>query len=331
MKTRRVAGVDVAEIGFGCMTLSHAYGVPPPPEQAAALLRAAVEAGVTHFDTAALYGFGRNEELVGPVLKPYRQQIHLASKCGLIGVDGKRVLDGRPQTLKRTCEDSLRRLQTEVIDLYYLHRIDKAVPVEESVGALSELVAEGKIRTIGLSEVSAASLRRAHAVHPIAAVQSEYSLWTRNPEIAVADACRELGATLVAFSPVGRGFLAGAFRDPSELPEGDIRRGFPRYNEPHLSANLALLEEFQAIAREVGTTPARLAIAWTLAQGPHVFPIPGTTRIEHLHDDLGASDVVLSRAVVDRVSALGLKVSGNRYPPASQREVDSEQFAYEAA
>lgn len=331
MKTRRLAGQDVAEIGFGCMTLSHAYGNQPPHDRSVAVLNAAIDAGVAHFDTAALYGFGRNEELVGPVLKPHRRSIFLASKCGMTGVDGKRVLDGRPGTLKRTCEESLRRLQTEVIDLYYLHRVDKAVPVEDSVGALAELVAEGKIRAIGLSEVSAPTLRRAHAVHPIAAVQSEYSLWTRNPEIAVSEACRDLGVALVAFSPVGRGFLAGAFEDPAKLPEGDIRRGFPRYNPPHLAKNLALLAEFRAIAAEFETTPARLAIAWTLAQGDHVIPIPGTTRLDHLADDLGAGDLALPREAVDRIGALGLRASGNRYPPAAQSEVDTETFPGEAS
>jgi aryl-alcohol dehydrogenase-like predicted oxidoreductase len=326
MKTRTIAGVPVAEVGFGCMTLSHAYGTPPPEPENRALLRKAVDAGVTHFDTAALYGFGRNETLVGEALAPVRRSIFLASKCGMTGVDGKRVIDGRPQTIKATCEESLRRLRTDVIDLYYLHRVDKAVPIEDSVGALAELVTAGKVRAVGLSEASAETLRRAHAVHPIAAVQSEYSLWTRNPEIAVLDACRELGTVLVAFSPVGRGFFGGAFTDPAQLPEGDIRKGFPRFNEPHLSRNLALLAELRAIAREAGTTPARLAIAWTLAQGADIVPIPGTTRLDHLHEDLGASDLSLSPEVVARVGALGKRASGPRYNAATQREIDTETF-----
>jgi aryl-alcohol dehydrogenase-like predicted oxidoreductase len=326
MKTRKLAGAEVAEIGFGCMTLSHAYGTPPPVEESARLLRQAVDEGVTHFDTAALYGFGRNETLVGEALSPVRGRIFLASKCGMTGVDGKRVIDGRPETLLRTLDESLARLRTEVIDLYYLHRVDKAVPIEESVGAMARMVEAGKVRALGLSEASAATLRRAHAVHPIAAVQSEYSLWTRNPEIAVLDACRELGAALVAFSPVGRGFFGCAFTHPDQLPQGDIRKNFPRFVEPHLSKNLALLDELKALAEEAGTTPAKLAIAWTLAQGPHVVPIPGTTRLDHLREDLGASDVTLTPEMVARVGALGKRVSGGRYNAATQAEIDTEKF-----
>src|SRR5450631_3211063 len=197
MPSRVIAGVPVGALGLGCMNLSHAYGTPPPEAQASALLRRAVELGVTHFDTAALYGFGSNESLLGAALAPYRQHIHLASKCGMTGIDGRRVMDGRPETLRRTCLESLTRLRTEVIDLYYLHRWDRRVAIEDSVGALADLVTSGHIRAIGLSEVSAATLRRAHAVHPIAAVQSEYSLWTRNPEVAVLEECRRLGVALV--------------------------------------------------------------------------------------------------------------------------------------
>ena len=216
------------------MNVSHAYGAPVSAEQGERVLLAALDAGVTLFDTATLYGFGANETLVGRVLKQHRSRFTLASKCGMQGVDvngdGKlvRVIDGRPATLRQTCEDSLRRLQTDVIDLYYLHRWDKKVPIEDSVGALVDLVRAGKIRSIGLSEVSAATLRKAHAVHPIAAVQTEYSLWTRNPEIAVLDACRELGAAFVAFSPVARGFLCGELRDVSTLDAKDIRRAMSR-------------------------------------------------------------------------------------------------------
>lgn len=220
------------------MNLSHAYGAPVSAEQGERVLLAALDAGVTLFDTATLYGFGANETLVGRVMKPHRHRFTLASKCGMQGVDvngdGKlvRVIDGRPATLRQTCEDSLRRLQTDVIDLYYLHRWDKSVPIEDSVGALADLVRAGKIRSIGLSEVSAATLRRAHAVHPIAALQTEYSLWTRNPEIAVLDACRELGVAFVAFSPVGRGFLCGDLTDVGTLDAKDIRRGMPRFLRP---------------------------------------------------------------------------------------------------
>ncbi len=223
MQQRKLGPFQVSAIGLGCMNLSHAYGAPVSPEQGERVLLAALDAGVTLFDTATLYGFGTNETLVGKVLKPHRHEFTLASKCGMQGVDvagdGKpvRVIDGRPATIQKTCEDSLRRLQTDVIDLYYLHRWDKSVPIEDSVGALADLVRKGLIRSIGLSEVSAATLRKAHAVHPIAAVQTEYSLWTRNPEIAVLDACRELGTTFVAFSPMARGFLCGDLIDVTTL------------------------------------------------------------------------------------------------------------------
>jgi len=322
LRTRLLAGVGVAEIGLGCMNLSHAYGTPPAAEDASALLCRAVELGVTHFDTAALYGFGRNEMLVGAALAPYRRHIHLASKCGTTGVDGRRVIDGRPATLKRTCQESLARLGTEVIDLYYLHRWDKTVPIEDSVGALAELVREGHIRAIGLSEVSAATLRRAHAVHPIAAVQSEYSLWTRNPEIAVLEECRRLGVAFVAFSPLTRVFLTGGVVDPAALVATDIRRGIPRFAEPHFSANARLLAPYRALAAEAGCTPAQLALAWLLQRAPHVIPIPGTTSIAHLEDNVRAASVRLDGGVVSRLAALvdSASVSGPRYNAATQAE-----------
>jgi aryl-alcohol dehydrogenase-like predicted oxidoreductase len=325
---RRIGPFSVSPIGLGCMNLSHLYGAPPPPEQAEALLRAAVEAGVTYFDTAALYGFGTNEELVGRVLKPLRAKIVLASKCGMTGVDGKRVIDGRPETLKRTCDESLRRLQTDVIDLYYLHRWDKRVPVEDSVGALAELVRAGKVRAIGLSEVSAATLRRAHAVHPVAALQNEYSLWTRNPEIAGLAACRELGVALVAFSPLARAYLTGTLHDVSSLGPKDIRTTMPRFSPENYAANLRLLEGYAQVAREVGCTPAQLALAWLLARGDHVIPIPGTTRIEHLRENLGALEVSLTAATVAQLDALINRhtVVGPRYPAATQAEIDTEDF-----
>src|SRR5689334_19020303 len=222
MHNRTIGPFEVTAIGLGCMNLSHAYGTPPSAEQGERLLLAALDAGVTLFDTAALYGFGANETLVGRVLKHHRRRFTLASKGGMAGVPGddgvlRRVIDGRPEAIRRNCEDSLRRLQTDVIDLYYLHRWDRKVPIEESVGAMRRLVEQGKVRALGLSEVSAATLRKAHAVHPISAVQTEYSLWTRNPEIAVLEACRELGAAFVAFSPVARAFLCDALHDVSAL------------------------------------------------------------------------------------------------------------------
>jgi len=325
---RRLGSAEVAPIGLGCMSLSHAYGSPPPADAARALLCRAFELGVEHFDTAALYGFGRNETLVGAALAPHRRRIHLASKCGATGVDGRRVIDGRPETLKRTCLESLARLGTDVIDLYYLHRWDKRVPVEESVGALKDLVTAGHVRAIGLSEVSAATLRRAHAVHPIAAVQSEYSLWTRNPEIAVLEECRRLGAAFVAFSPLTRGFLPGAVTALEALTPNDIRRGMPRFTEPHFSANLRLLGPYRALAREAACTPAQLALAWLLHKAPHVIPIPGTTSIAHLEENLGAASVRLEPGLVERLEALLAReaVSGARYSAATQADSDTEEW-----
>ncbi|NMG64782.1 aldo/keto reductase [Azoarcus indigens] len=331
MHQRNLGPFPVSAIGLGCMNLSHAYGVPPAPEAAEKVLLRALDLGVTHFDTAALYGFGANETLVGRVLSPYRSRFTLASKCGMTGVDGKRVIDGRPETIKRTCDEALARLRTDVIDLYYLHRWDKKVPIEDSMGAMAELVAAGKIRAVGLSEVSADTLRRAHAVHPVAAVQTEYSLWTRNAEIAVLDACRELGAAFVAFSPVARGYLADAFHtveDVAAFDAKDIRRAMPRFQGDNLVANLKLLDDYRARAREAGCTPAQLALAWLLAQGGHVLPIPGTTRIDHLEENLAAADLKLDPTLLARAGELVSQrtVTGPRYNAPTQTEIDTEEF-----
>ncbi len=315
------------------MNLSHAYGAPVSPEQGERVLLSALDAGVTLFDTASLYGFGANEALVGRVMKPHRQKFILASKCGMQGVDrgdGKlvRVIDGRPATLRKTCEDSLRRLQTDVIDLYYLHRWDKTVPIEDSVGALSDLVQRGHIRSIGLSEVSAATLRKAHAVHPIAALQTEYSLWTRNPEIAVLKACEDLGVTFVAFSPVGRGFLCGDLIDLNALDAQDVRRTMPRFAPENYAANLKLLPAFQKLAKEVGATPSQLALAWLLNKSKTIIPIPGTTSLSHLAENLDAADLRLSPQVMAALEALINQntVLGSRYNAQANSEVDTEVF-----
>jgi aryl-alcohol dehydrogenase-like predicted oxidoreductase len=333
MMNRRIATFQVSPMGLGCMNLSHAYGPAVSFEQAERLLLSALDQGVTLFDTAALYGFGTNETLLGKVLKPHRQQFTLASKCGMQGVtqsDGSpvRVIDGRPETIKKTCEDALRRLQTDVIDLYYLHRWDKNVPIEDSVGALSDLVRQGKIQTIGLSEVSAGTLRKAHAVHPIAAVQTEYSLWTRNPEIAVLQACRELDVAFVAFSPVARGFLCGPL-DITALDAKDIRRTMPRFAPDNYAANLKLLPAYNALAQEIGCSPSQLALAWLLHQGQDIIPIPGTTSVAHLQDDLAAVDVQLDASVLARLDALinQRTVVGDRYSAQANSEVDTEVFA----
>ncbi|CAA7613780.1 Oxidoreductase [Magnetospirillum sp. LM-5] len=330
MRIRRAIGpFDVAGLSLGCMNLSHAYGTPPDRATAERVLLTALDRGVDFFDTAALYGFGANESLVGPILKPYRDRIVLASKCGMTGVDGKRVIDGRPETIKRTCDEALARLGTEVIDLYYLHRLDKQVPIEDSTGALADLVTAGKIRTIGLSEVSAATIRRAHSVHPVTAVQSEYSLWTRNPEIAVLETCRELGAALVAFSPLARGFLTGTLTDPArQLEDKDIRRQMPRFDEAHYRKNLDLLPGFFAIAAEIGCTPAQLALAWVLSKGDHIVALFGTKSTGHLEENLGADAVALPADITRRLDQLinPSTVSGARYNPATQSEIDTEEF-----
>jgi len=331
---RRLGPFQVAPIGLGCMNLSHAYGTPPPADVAERLLLEALDRGVTLFDTAALYGFGANETLVGRVLKAHRSRIVLCSKGGMsgqpVGPGGalQRVIDGRPQAIRRDCEDSLRRLQTEVIDVYYLHRWDKQVPIDDSVGAMADLVRAGKVRVLGLSEVSASTLKKAHAVHPIAAVQTEYSLWTRNPEIAVLQACRDIGAAFVAFSPVARGFLTREPPDVAMLDAKDIRRGMPRFHPEPYAANLRLLPAYRALADEAGCSPAQLALAWLLARGEQLVPIPGTSNLEHLRDNLGAATVSLAPALLARLDALinERTVTGERYGTQSAGEVDTENF-----
>ncbi|CAO3440767.1 aldo/keto reductase [Azospirillum endophyticum] len=329
MLTRKLGPFSVSALGLGCMSLSHAYGVPPAPEAAGRVLLRALDLGHTFFDTAALYGFGANETLLGEVLSHRRGEFVLASKCGLSrGADGRREIDGRPEVLKATCEESLRRLRTDAIDLYYLHRWDKRIPVEESVGALSDLMAEGKIRAIGLSEVSATTLRKAFSVHPIAALQTEYSLWTRNPEIAVLDACRELGVTFVAFSPLARGYLTGTLRDVSTLDAKDIRRAMPRFQPETYAANLRLLDGLAAIAKGQGGTMGQVGLAWILSRGEHVVAIPGTTRLDHLEENAGAAELVLDTDTIARLDALfaPAAVRGPRYNAATQEEIDTEQF-----
>ena len=324
---------SVPAIGLGCMNLSHAYGVPPTREEGEAVLQRALDIGVTHFDSAALYGFGRNEELVGPFLKSHRDNIVLVSKCAMRGEDGVRTIDASPAKLQEDIENSLRRLQTDVIDLYYLHRYDKVTPIEESVGQLARFVEQGKVRAIGLSEASSDTIRKGHAEHPITAVQSEYSPWSRNVEIAVLDTCAELDIAFVAFSPVARGFLTGVDLEPGAFAEKDIRRNMPRFQEPHFSRNTEWLAEFRVIARDAGCTAAQLSLAWVLQRGDHVHAIPGTTSIAHLEENVEAMNITLSRDIIDRVDAVVNPdtVSGGRYPEATQKEIDTELLPQEAA
>lgn len=329
MQTRKLGPFTVSALGLGCMGMSHGYGTPNNIESACTLHRA-LDLGCTLLDTAALYGFGSNESLIGGTLRLRRREYMLASKCGMFrNAAGKREIDGRPEVLTRTCEDSLRRLRTDVIDLYYLHRVDPRVPLEDSIGALADLVRGGKVRAIGLSEVSADTLRRAHAIHPIAAVQSEYSLWSRNAELRVLATCRELGVTFVAFSPLGRGFLTGRLRSLISLPAHDIRRNMPRFQGENFAHNVALLDNFSRLADEAACTMAQLALAWLLAQGEHVIPIPGTRQLHHLEENLQAAGLMLQQSVLTRAGALinPQTVAGPRYDAAQQREIGTEEFS----
>ncbi|RUM50451.1 MAG: aldo/keto reductase [Marinomonas sp.] len=310
------------------MNLSHAYGSPVAEEEAVKALHEAFDMGYRHFDTATLYGGGKNELLVGKSLKHLRNELFLASKCGMAIVDGKKEINGRPDNIRQQCENSLKRLGVEHIDLYYLHRKDPNVAIEESVGALNDLVQEGKIGAIGLSEVSAETLRKAHTEAPITALQSEYSLWTRNPEIATLEATKELGVTFVAFSPLARGYLTGAVKSAEELEQGDIRLNMPRFNSEHYPSNLALLNDFIGMANEIGCTPAQLALAWVLHQGDHVVAIPGTRFVKHMSDNLSATDVKLSESQLSDLNNMinQTNVSGTRYNDAQQKEIDTEEF-----
>jgi len=326
---RSIAGTPVKPIGLGCMSLSWAYGPPSSDAEAERILRRALDLGYDHLDTARIYGNGHNEEIIGRYLSGRRNAFFLASKTGII-VDGdQRRIDCRPETIRAALEKSLSLLRTDVIDLYYLHRPDPNVPIEDSVGELARLIQEGKIRSYGLSEMSAETLRRAATVHPVAAMQTEYSPWTRNPEIAVLETCRELGTCFVAFSPVGRGALAGGVRDPAQLVAGDIRATMPRFQSDNWPVNAALIAQFEAIAREHGVTPAQLSLAWTVARGPHVVAIPGTADIAHLEENIARWDWRIPEEVAARVDALFTPdaVAGNRYGEQMRHTVTTEEFA----
>jgi aryl-alcohol dehydrogenase-like predicted oxidoreductase len=329
MSQRQLGEFQVSPVSLGCMNLSHAYGTPPAEADAIKLLNRALDVGYTMLDSAALYGFGANETLLGKAVMHRRDEFVLTSKCGMFkNAEGKREINGHPDMLRKTCEDSLQRLGTEVIDLYYLHRWDKNVPIEESIGAMSELVQQGKIRSIGLSEVSADTLRKAHAVHPIAAVQTEYSLWTRNAEINVLDACRELGTAFIAFSPLARKFLTGKLTDVSQLAEKDLRRNMPRFQPETYAKNLQLLPQIELLAEQSHCSMAQLALAWVLAQGQHVIAIPGTTSIEHMEENFAAGEIQLDPEVIQAAGqAINQQtVHGPRYPAATQAEIDTEEF-----
>jgi aryl-alcohol dehydrogenase-like predicted oxidoreductase len=320
MKMRKL-GTDltVSAVGLGCMGMSHAYG-GQEEQDAIRTLHRAVDIGVNFFDTAEVYGPYANEILVGKGLKPLRDRVVIATKFGFtISPDSKAArpsgTDSRPDNVRAVAEASLKRLGIEVIDLFYQHRVDPDVPIEETVGALADLVKEGKIRAIGLSEAGAATIRRAHAVHPIAAVQSEYSLWTRDPEESVLATCRELGIGFVPFSPLGRGFLTGAIKKPDDFGADDFRHTLPRFNAENMAANAALVARLEAIAAQKNVTAAQLALAWVLHQGDFIVPIPGARKITHLEQNAAATEVVLSDEDLATLNMMFTPetVSGPRY------------------
>ncbi len=328
MQTRTLGrdGLTVSALGLGCMGMSEFYGSRDDAESLATLEHA-LDRGITFFDTADMYGIGHNEELLGRFLKGRRDRVVVATKFGIVrdpaGGYARRV-DNSPAYVREACDASLRRLGIDTIDLYYCHRVNPAQPIEDTIGAMAGLVQQGKVRALGLSEVAPATLRRAHAVHPIAALQSEYSLWTRDPEEGVLAACRELGIGFVPYSPLGRGFLTGAVTSTETLGETDFRRISPRFQDEALRQNLALAEQIKAIAAGKGCTPAQLAIAWVLAQGDDVVPIPGTKRRTYLDDNLGALDVVLTAedlAALDRAAPRGAAV-GDRYTAEGMKGVN---------
>ena len=323
------SGLTVSAIGLGCMGMSQSYG-PPDEEESIRTIHRALDLGVTLIDTADAYAKGANERLIAQAIRARRHEVVLASKFGLVpppaGGPATEV-DARPERVRGCCEASLQRLGVDTIDLYYLHRIDPAVPVEETVGAMSNLVHEGKVRYLGLSEAGPQSLRRAYATHPIAALQSEYSLWTREPEGSVLPVCRELGIGFVPFSPLGRGFLTGTVRDITAFAENDVRRKMPRFEPENFRRNTMLANQLESIARAKGCSAAQLALAWLLTKGPDIVPIPGTKRMRYIEENVAAADLALSAAEIAALDAafpMGA-AAGTRYPAGSMRLLETEQ------
>jgi len=321
MQTRKLGrqGLEVSAVGLGCMGMSEFYAGRDEAESIATIHRA-LDLGVTFLDTADMYGVGANEELVGRAVRERREWVVVATKFGNVrGDDGSfKGISGRPEYVREACDASLKRLDLDVIDLYYQHRVDPQVPIEDTVGAMAELVAAGKVKYLGLSEAGPETIRRAHATHPISALQTEYSLWSRDPEAEILPTLRELGIGFVPYSPLGRGFLTGQFKTPDDLPADDYRRNSPRFQGEAFTRNLDLVAEIERLASEKGCTPAQLALAWVLAQGDDVAPIPGTKRRKYLEDNLGALQVTLDQADlarIDKVLPAGA-AAGTRYPEA---------------
>jgi aryl-alcohol dehydrogenase-like predicted oxidoreductase len=326
MQTRRLGGLEVSAIGLGCMGMSEFYG-PRDETEAVATIHRAIELGVTLLDTADMYGPYTNEELVGRAVRGRRDRVVLATKCGIVRDPAnpmRRGVDGSPDYIRAACDGSLRRLGVDHVDLYQLHRVDPTVPIEDSVGAMADLVHAGKTRFIGLSEASAATLRRAHKVHPVASLQTEYSLWSRDPEEGILDACRELGVGFMAYSPLGRGFLTGQLKRIEDLAPDDFRRFSPRFQGENFEKNMALVRRVEEIAKEKGCAPAQLALAWVLVQGDYIVPIPGTKRRTYLEENVGALAVQLDKDELARIDAAFPPgaAAGLRYAEAMMQTVN---------
>ena len=325
MKKRTIANQQVSAIGLGCMGMSEFYG-RRDDEASVKVMHQALDAGINFFDSADMYGVGHNEILISRVLRERRDEVFIATKFGnMRRVDNAYLgVNGKPEYVRSACDASLQRLNVDVIDLYYQHRVDPNVPIEETVGAMAELVQAGKVRYLGLSEAAPQTIRRAAAVHPIAALQTEYSLWSRDPEDEILATCRELGITFVAYSPLGRGFLTGQFKSPSDFAPDDWRSRSPRFQGENFAKNIALVSEIEAMAQSKGVTPAQLALAWVLAQGEDIIPIPGTKREKYLRENLGALDITLTSndlARLDEIIPPGA-AAGTRYPEASMQALN---------